>query len=622
MKKRFLALALAAPFALQAQWVNDPASNTLLANSSNDAGEIYLATNAVSGDTYLQWCSFGPNGWSPTLQRVNFEGIPQWGDGGIRIAAHQFSSMSEGLSMTTTTDGAVVSCFANYDGYTYAVKINADGTFPWGEQGIMLFDGQGFSRTELTACTDGGFWALGADYNNSYLQHVAADGSLGIVNTITSDKKCVFGQLTLGKDNSVFLTYEKLGNGFYTDKEIHLVGFNADGTPFAEDVTLMASQSFQSTYIHRVLSDGNDGGYAYIWHSGIDNAFNVYVFHFDNNGVSTIGDPNGITVHSTDPANFYLDAHATVDPISHDLIIAYQQTDASTQSQDRIYMNRITPTGERVWGEGILVADNDGHPHANVKIDAYEDGSGFSIVFEQGLSYMDNTSTMIALGFDMDGNPTWNTTLSASAYGRTICENTTGFLSGQNIVAWVNASNGGLYGQNIQPNGEMGEIAPEPEPCAGPENFEAEYVYDAQTGQYGVKIGWSPVAEEPTLAYYIYRTDLSNNQTTTIEIDGTQSDYFDEVEIGQYKYELQAQYETCGLSLLATTPTGEDHVVVGVTHIGENTSEEIVTVTRIFTLTGQRLNHNRIGELGNGIYLIQGLTKDGQTVNRKIVVNK
>ena len=235
---------------------------------------------------------------------------------------------------------------------------------------------------------------------------------------------------------------------------------------------------------------------------------------------------------------------------------------------------------------------------------------------------MDNTSTMIALGFDMDGNPTWTTTLSASAYGRTICENTTGFLSGQNIVAWVNASNGGLYGQNIQPNGEMGEIAPEPEPCAGPENFEAEYVYDAQTGQYGVKIGWSPVAEEPTLAYYIYRTDLSNNQTTTIEIDGTLSDYFDEVEIGQYKYELQAQYETCGLSLLATTPTGEDHVVVGVTHIGENTSEEIVTVTRIFTLTGQRLNHNRIGELGNGIYLIQGLTKDGQTVNRKIVVNK
>lgn len=132
MKKLLLlSLSLFVGVALQAQWVNDPANNTFLANASHTASEIYLSTNENTGDTYIQWCDGASNGWSPYLQRVNSDGVPQWGDEGIHIGGHQFASYSEGISMTATTDGGVVSCFADYEGYTYAVKINADGTFPW-----------------------------------------------------------------------------------------------------------------------------------------------------------------------------------------------------------------------------------------------------------------------------------------------------------------------------------------------------------------------------------------------------------------------------------------------------------------------------------------------------------
>ena len=87
MKKFYLFLiALAVTFTVKAQWVNDPVNNTLIANTSADAGEIYLAYNSHTGDTYMQWCSFvGGNGWSPTLQRLNFAGEPQWGPNGIHI---------------------------------------------------------------------------------------------------------------------------------------------------------------------------------------------------------------------------------------------------------------------------------------------------------------------------------------------------------------------------------------------------------------------------------------------------------------------------------------------------------------------------------------------------------
>ena len=52
MKKLYLLIiALAAFFTVKAQWVNDPATNTFIANTSADAGEIYIATNEETGDT-------------------------------------------------------------------------------------------------------------------------------------------------------------------------------------------------------------------------------------------------------------------------------------------------------------------------------------------------------------------------------------------------------------------------------------------------------------------------------------------------------------------------------------------------------------------------------------------
>lgn len=617
MKKQVLFFAgLFAFTALHAQWVDDPATNTFIANCSNDAGEVYLSTNENTGDTYVQWMQFGPNNWSPTLQRLNFEGVPQWGNNGIHIGGVEFSSYSEGVSMTTTADGGVVSCFADYEGYTYAVKINADGTFAWGEQGVRLFDGHGFSRTELVAGTDGGFWALGADYDNSYLQYVNADGTLNPYVTISAaGYKCMFGQLTLSLDNYVFLTYERLGSGFYTNKDIYLVGYEPNGTQTTANVMLMSEQTFQSTYIHYAIPDGLGGGYAYIWHPAFNQAFNVYVFHYDDSGASTINDVNGIAVHSSDPSNFYGNAYGTVDPVSHDLIIAYEQTDAVTQSESRIYMNRITATGEREWGDGILVADYNGDTYSDVLVDAFEDGSGFSVIYNKG-GY---NSTVEAKGYDMHGNLLWTKQMSSNSYIRYMCDNSTGFHMGQNIVTWVNGSNGGIYGQNIGPDGNMGPIEPVLT-CLPPENLEGDYVYDMEEQLYGVQISWIAPNTQP-LHYNLYRYSEIYKDETIIEVAADATSYFDETGIGAYKYQLTAVYEDCE-SDFALTPDGQNHVYIEVTGIEENTDSKIVNVLNVYNMTGQRITVNDLNELNTGVYILQGLTEDGRLVNQKVMIDK
>ena len=61
----------------------------------------------------------------------------------------------------------------------------------------------------------------------------------------------------------------------------------------------------------------------------------------------------------------------------------------------------------------------------------------------------------------MNGNILWTKTLSSTQYDRTVSRNTAGFHLGQNIVAWVNSANGGLYAQNILSDGTMGIPVPD-----------------------------------------------------------------------------------------------------------------------------------------------------------------
>ena len=618
MKKAVLLLMACAAFAaLPAQWVDDPSANTFIVNTSSDAGEVYLSTDEGSGDTYVQFNQMRPNGWVPTLQRLTFDGVPQWGDAGITITELTFASWSQGVAMVATSDGGVVSCFSTDNEQSVAIRIDADGSFPWGEQGLVLFDGHGGSRTELMAGDDGGVWALGTDYDNTYLCYIYPDGTLGQTITIsdTSGKQCMFGLMVPGLYNSAFVVYEKesWAYTYFYEKEIWVVGYTPEGGQIAPETQLMAPYTMGGSYAHYVVPDGLNGGYAYMWHAGIGGAFNTYVFHFDELGNSTIADMNGCAVHNIDPANFYLDAYGAVDPVSHDLIIAYTQTDAQFQAESRIYMNRITATGERLWGDGILVADNTGAYYSNVRVDAFEDGSGFSLIYEED-------DRVKAKGFDMDGNLLWNTTMCTNNYFKSFCKNSAGFHLGQNIVAWVNSSSGGLYGQNIGPDGTMGPIEPPIITCLAPENFNGDYYYDEETGAFGALLTWDAPATQP-LHYNLYHNDPINGTKTVIEVDPDATSYFDEETPGTLVYQLTAVYESCE-SDYALTPDGADYVEVYVTGIEELNTETIVTVLRIFTTSGQTLSSKSLDELSTGLYIIQGLTKDGKIVSRKVMVNR
>lgn len=609
-----LATALFTITLLQAQWVNNPSANTFIANCESSAAEIRVATSP-DGGTFVQWTSMSDNGWSPKLQYLDAAGVPQWGNDGVHITTPNLATWSPGYALAALTDGSVASMFRSAEAKHWVVKINADGSTPWGNDGMLLFDGEGGGRSELLAGDDGGFWALGTDMDISYLQYVDADGTLRPMATIADlTKKCTNGIL-VPADNGVFVVYAKQTLQGYTNynKEIYVAGYNKDGELIIPETLLLGQQTVGISYVHYAISDGMGGAYVFQYHNGIGGVYNIYVTHFNENGAPTIFESNGVTVHQPDQSSYFITAYPTVDPISHDLLLVYRQTDAYSQSQYKICINRITATGEKPWGDGILALDNGTTQCGGLRIDAFEYGEGFSVIYHKAVpgAYQE---TIEAHGFDMDGNVIWNTQLCRSTYPKTGDENTSGFHNGQNIVAWVNAQDGGLYGQNIGWDGTMGEItAPiPPAPCDPPTNFNGEYIYTEE--MFGAMISWDAPGTAP-LHYNLYRT----NRNEVIEIDPEFNSYFEELEPGDYMYKLTAVYEDCE-SEYALTETGEDYLFITVTSAPESSSEEIISITGIYTMSGQLLKATNNKALSNGVYIVQGLTAEGKLVTRKLIV--
>ena len=615
MKKlSLLLLALAALITLKAQWVDDPYNNTFIANCNDGAAELYVSTDISTGDSYVQWHYQGENGWSPWIQRLNSEGVPQWPADGIHVTTPDFATWSPGYSMTAV-EGGVVTMFRTLGPHHWVVKINADGTFPWGEHGIMLFDGEGGGRSEVIAGDDGGVWVLGTDMDNSFLQYVNADGTLRTMATITDpDKKCTNGKL-IASDDGVYVVYAKQTLQGYTNyiKEIYVAGYNKDGELIVPETLLLAQQTVGASYVHYAISDGMGGGYVYQWHSGIGGAYNIYVTHFDKTGTPTITEPNGVPVHSTDPNNFYINAYPTIDPNTNDLLLVYRQTEAYSQSQYKAYINRITTTGEKPWGEGILMLDNGTEHFYGLRIDAFENGDGFAVIYHDGAS----TQTIEAQGFDMDGNTIWSTQMCNHPYPKTGTENTTGFHDGQNIVAWVDAQNGGVYGQNIGWDGTMGEVTPPaPLPCDPPTNFVGEGVYHQETLSTWVTLSWTAPETLP-LHYNLYCDGISKE---VIEIGPESTSYFAEaVPYLENIFRLTAVYGHCE-SEYALTPDGDDYIlIIDEDAVLEMGNEEIVTITGIYNIKGQLVNTKDVNELPTGIYAIIGISESGKTIVKKVL---
>ena len=447
---------------LSAQWATDPAQNTQLATGNENYNEITFSTHEPSGNTFIQWCGGYANGWSPSIQKVDVLGHPQWGDDGIHISGPAFSSYSNGIAMCALADGGAVSIFADEAGRCIAVKINDDGTFAWGGEGIVALETNSCLRTQIVAGHNGGFWALCHDDNYVHCRYYHSDGTPGGDQITIADaggKNVAFGQFVLASDDNVFVLYLKQEHAYtyYYNKSLFVAKYATDGTQLSQEEQLMDEVAISGQICHSVCPDGLGGGYAWICHPAVNDLFEVYLFHFDAAGHSTISAPTGLVVGQPDGINFHMAPDASLHPTSHDLLITFAEVDAMTQTHNGYRANRITPEGTKVWGDsGIIVLPITTDDISTPMIDAFADGTGAAI------AYKFNNNTIKAFGIDANGTTTWHATIATPAVDDiSLCDAASGFHNGQDIFAWQGIRNNtfGLYGQNLQQDGSLGPVS-------------------------------------------------------------------------------------------------------------------------------------------------------------------
>lgn len=446
---------------LSAQWTSDANQNTQLATGSLDYSEVLFSTHSQSGNTYIQWCSGHENGWSPSIQKVDSLGNALWGDNGIHISQPQFLSFSKGIALAALADGGVVSCFADSASHCIAVKLDEDGNFEWGEEGITALETSTCLRTQIAAGRNGGFWVMAHDATSLHFRYYHSDGTPGCDQITISDENgraVAFGQMVLDEDDNVFAVYLKQQHAVssYYNKSLYVAKYATNGSQLSQEEQLMDAVSISGEICHSACPDGQGGGYAWISHPALNDLFEVYVFHFDSNGHNTISAPTGLIVSQPDGENIHFSPAAALHPTSHDLLVTFVEVDALSQTLNGFRVNRITADGAKLWGEsGIeVVPMSDEYELASPIIDAFPDGTGASI------AYKFNQQTVVAFGIDANGTVTWHTTLATPAddYDISLCHASSGYHNGQTIFAWQGSRNHtvGMYGQNLHQDGTLG----------------------------------------------------------------------------------------------------------------------------------------------------------------------
>jgi len=107
--KRFLLLALLLAATLcYAQWSDDPLVNNAICTLTGEQN-MPKVTTCSDGSVYIAWFSNDTGNYNVRLQRLSYDGTPQWADNGILVSDHdQMTWLTQWQITTDMNDNCIL----------------------------------------------------------------------------------------------------------------------------------------------------------------------------------------------------------------------------------------------------------------------------------------------------------------------------------------------------------------------------------------------------------------------------------------------------------------------------------------------------------------------------------
>lgn len=302
------------------------------------------------GGVILSYCDYESGGLN--VLRIDYQGNYVWGENGIQT---YFGKYLASVCLVADGSGGVIICQQDLSEtercQLFAQRIAPDGTLPWGWRGVILH------------------------YNWSSLEPVEAvtDGAEGII--------------VVGADTA--------------RGEIRVWRLNARGTPVWGESGKMVREGGHSPFRVKVVSDGAEGAIV-VWQE-LNSLPALLAQKLDSAG-NTCWRPEGIEVFRFDASqNYYADA---VSDGAGGAIIAWWYQGMKEDKKGGLKAQRLDFSGRPLWGpSGLMVARGDDRwvTHASVSSDGL---GGVLIACGAGKS-KDHAREPFVQQIDTNGNLLW-----------------------------------------------------------------------------------------------------------------------------------------------------------------------------------------------------------------------
>ncbi len=469
MKKRlsFSLLLLVATFAGMAQWSDNPAQNLQITDLP---GEEAISKVAVcpNGDYYIGYFSQAAGNYNVRLQRLDKDGHILWEENGLLVSGHPNMSWLTDWDLTADHDNHAILTWQDIrsagQNNVVAYRIAPDGTFVWGNDGIMLSDSPNFDvspKVTVTAANNTVFaWQ---SEENIIMQKVNPAGvkqwgEWGI--TFSGIDNYSWPQIMpVGDDDVIMKFFEDSGPFWAPDRMLKAQRFDGNGDSVWPTPAVICNDGSITAWT-QILSfkpDGNDGFYI-AWHdyqlSGTQAA--PWLQHVNANGQIQF-QANGALL-SNQVGNNQLHPVLAKSFDDQNIYVFWTQTDGD-QFFYGISGQKVSPAGSLLWEEGGKVIIPLGTPSITVH-EVAAAGPDVIVMYDQ--STTGSNYNLHAIRLDGNGDFVWDTeskpisTVNSTKTHTCVSE----YANGQWVLGWTGNRTGSpnIFAQNIKPDGGLGVV--------------------------------------------------------------------------------------------------------------------------------------------------------------------
>ena len=447
---------------VHAQWTEDSTLNTPIRDAAN--ASFPKIAQSLNGNSYISWFEINNSNFELHLQLLNPNGNKLWSTDGIVISNYPQDSVLLPYDLKTDNDGNVIIAFQDkrYDSLQIvANKIDSNGNFLWGADGISLIDSsshKGYNPSiGITAQND---IVIAWNADSSSLKWIAAQrlspsGSFQW-NTVyrIKDSNSILNFSTpklfpSGSDEIQFLFVEENGSLPNVTSTLYTQRVHASGNNFWPTPIKVSSKKLSSLSFSYPIPDDNGGFYiTYNTYNPVNSTLtDVYVQNVDYNG--NLWNSTGIEAANSTTTNKRVVSGNYVSFTSEYWVL--MQIHDGSFSNSGVSIQKFDALGNILFNDNALVIFPINSVSYNPNTLNYvNDGMIISS------SYGSSGQHINAVKIDNDGIPLWaNTSVSINATNSNKEYVQSGeFIDSNLVFVWQDDRNGsGIFAQSISGDG-------------------------------------------------------------------------------------------------------------------------------------------------------------------------